>query len=60
MGSRTSTISQKNGTVINFQQSLISIYFSCTISEFQNTGHSQRISPWEIIRARFRKKTRRS
>ncbi|RWV77562.1 hypothetical protein GW17_00061588 [Ensete ventricosum] len=27
------------------------IAFSCTISEIQNTGHSQRISSWEVVRA---------
>ncbi|RRT31333.1 hypothetical protein B296_00056936, partial [Ensete ventricosum] len=26
----------------------------------QNTGHSRRISPWEVVQARFRKKMRRS
>ncbi|RRT48869.1 hypothetical protein B296_00050079, partial [Ensete ventricosum] len=25
------------------------IIFSCTILEIQNTGHSQRISPWEVV-----------
>ncbi|RWW67648.1 hypothetical protein BHE74_00024888 [Ensete ventricosum] len=25
--------------------------FSCTVSEIQNTSHSQRISPWEVVRA---------
>ncbi|RWW50801.1 hypothetical protein BHE74_00042903 [Ensete ventricosum] len=34
-------------------QSQVSIGFSCTISEIQNTGHSRRISPCEVIRARF-------
>ncbi|RRT32130.1 hypothetical protein B296_00037068 [Ensete ventricosum] len=62
MGSRTSTVSQKNSTVINFvrchTQSRISIGFSCL--EIQNIGHSRRISPWEVVRARFNKKTRRS
>ncbi|RRT31506.1 hypothetical protein B296_00057462 [Ensete ventricosum] len=52
----------KKATIINFvqshAQSRFSIDFSCTISEFQNIGHSQRISPWEVIRARFREKTR--
>ncbi|RWW47535.1 hypothetical protein BHE74_00046459 [Ensete ventricosum] len=57
MASRTSTISRKNVAVINFAQSRVSIGFSCTILEFQNTGHSQHISPWEAIRARFREKT---
>ncbi|RWW64865.1 hypothetical protein BHE74_00027870 [Ensete ventricosum] len=28
-----------------------SIDFLCTDSEFQNTGHSQCISPWEVVRA---------
>ncbi|RWW47578.1 hypothetical protein BHE74_00046415 [Ensete ventricosum] len=51
-------VSRKNAMVINFAQSLMSIGFSYTISEFQNTGHSQRISPWEVVRARFREKTR--
>ncbi|RRT31519.1 hypothetical protein B296_00057845 [Ensete ventricosum] len=50
MGSRTSTVSRKNTTVINFARShaqiRVSIGFSCTISEIQNTGHSRRISPW--------------
>ncbi|RWW83244.1 hypothetical protein BHE74_00008241 [Ensete ventricosum] len=45
MGSHTSTISRKNATVINFAQSQISIGFSRTVSEIQNTGNSQRISP---------------
>ncbi|RRT61677.1 hypothetical protein BHE74_00029128 [Ensete ventricosum] len=48
MGSRLSTVSRKNVTVINFAQSQVSIDFSRTISEFQNTGHSQCISPWEF------------
>ncbi|RZR96890.1 hypothetical protein BHM03_00025969 [Ensete ventricosum] len=38
--------------------SRVSINFSCTISKIQNIGHSRRISPWEVVRARFRKKTR--
>ncbi|RWW49316.1 hypothetical protein BHE74_00044547, partial [Ensete ventricosum] len=33
------------------------IGFSCTVSEIQNTGHSRRISPCEVVRAGFRKKT---
>ncbi|RRT39226.1 hypothetical protein B296_00041105 [Ensete ventricosum] len=49
MGSRTSTVSQKNTTVINLVQSRVSIDSSCTVSEIQNTSHSQRISPWEVI-----------
>ncbi|RZS23463.1 hypothetical protein BHM03_00056404 [Ensete ventricosum] len=32
------------------------IGFSCTISEIQNTSHSNRISPWEVVRAWFREK----
>ncbi|RZS19233.1 hypothetical protein BHM03_00051609 [Ensete ventricosum] len=60
MGSRTSTVSRKNATVINFSQSLmqsrVSIGFSCTVSEIQNTGHSQRNSRWEVVRARFHEK----
>ncbi|RRT31407.1 hypothetical protein B296_00057818, partial [Ensete ventricosum] len=54
-GSRTSMVSRKNTMVINFARSRVlsqvSIGFSCTISEIQNTGHSQRISPWEVVRA---------
>ncbi|RZS28113.1 hypothetical protein BHM03_00061676 [Ensete ventricosum] len=50
MGSRTSTLSQKNTTVINFARSRalsrVLIGFSCTVSEIQNTGHSKCISPW--------------
>ncbi|RRT66754.1 hypothetical protein B296_00008361 [Ensete ventricosum] len=57
MGSRTSTISQKNMTVINLWQSRVSIGFSCIVSKIQNTDHSQRISPWEVVRARFHEKT---
>ncbi|RWV78256.1 hypothetical protein BHE74_00044540 [Ensete ventricosum] len=45
MGSRTSTVLLKNMTVINFAQSRVSIDFSCTVLEFQNTSLSQRISP---------------
>ncbi|RWV80034.1 hypothetical protein BHE74_00058754 [Ensete ventricosum] len=55
MGSCKSMVSLKNVSIINFTQCRVqsrgSIYFSCTISEFQNTGHSQRISPWEVVRA---------
>ncbi|RZR75349.1 hypothetical protein BHM03_00055223, partial [Ensete ventricosum] len=40
--------------------SRVSIGFSCTISEIQNTGHSRRISPWEVVQTRFREKMRRS
>ncbi|RRT44595.1 hypothetical protein B296_00044259 [Ensete ventricosum] len=32
-------------------------FFSCTISEIQNTGHSQRISPLEVILTWFHEKT---
>ncbi|RWW54022.1 hypothetical protein BHE74_00039449 [Ensete ventricosum] len=62
MGGRTSMVSQKNATVINITQSRVQsrvlIYYLCTISEFQNTGQSQRISPWDVILACFREKTR--
>ncbi|RZR93504.1 hypothetical protein BHM03_00022026 [Ensete ventricosum] len=55
MGGRTSMVSRKNVTVINFAQSRtqsrVSICFSCTISEFQNTSNSQCNSPWEVVRA---------
>ncbi|RZS27373.1 hypothetical protein BHM03_00060829 [Ensete ventricosum] len=64
MVSRTSMVSRKNMTVINFvrshAQSRVSIGFSCTISKIQNTNHSQRNNPWEVVRAWFHKKTRRS
>ncbi|RWW37470.1 hypothetical protein BHE74_00057408 [Ensete ventricosum] len=60
MGSLTNTISRKNTMVINFarnhMQSYVSIRFSCTISEIQNTGYSKRISPWKVVRAQFYKK----
>ncbi|RWW67518.1 hypothetical protein BHE74_00025030, partial [Ensete ventricosum] len=75
LGSRTSLVSQKKVTVINFAQSHVQsrvlINFSCTVSEIQNTshsqhirqcseiqntGHSQRISQWEVIRTWFREK----
>ncbi|RZS25552.1 hypothetical protein BHM03_00058765 [Ensete ventricosum] len=50
MGSRTRTISRKNVMVINFKQSHVQsrvlIDFSCTVSKFQNTSHSQCIIPW--------------
>ncbi|RRT80819.1 hypothetical protein B296_00007402, partial [Ensete ventricosum] len=32
----------------------------CAIMEIQNTGHSQRICPWKVARARFREKMRQS
>ncbi|RZS09687.1 hypothetical protein BHM03_00040788 [Ensete ventricosum] len=64
MGSRTSTVAQKNTTVINITRchthSRVSIGFSCTVSKIQNTGHSRRISPWEAVRERFCEKTQRS
>ncbi|RZR92600.1 hypothetical protein BHM03_00020915 [Ensete ventricosum] len=44
--------------VINIAQSRGSISFSRVISEIQNTGHSQRISPWEVVRAWFHEKIR--
>ncbi|RRT31108.1 hypothetical protein B296_00058368 [Ensete ventricosum] len=50
MGSRTSTLSQKNTTVKNFERSRawsrVSLGFSCTISKIQNSCHSRCISPW--------------
>ncbi|RZS27522.1 hypothetical protein BHM03_00061016 [Ensete ventricosum] len=55
-----SMVSRKNVTVINFAQSRVSIGFSCTVSEIQNTGLSRLISPWEVVQARFHKKIRRS
>ncbi|RRT60477.1 hypothetical protein B296_00038525 [Ensete ventricosum] len=59
-GSCTNTVSRKNTTVKNFVQnharSQVSIDFSRTISEIQNTGHFQRISPWDVVCARFREK----
>ncbi|RRT44968.1 hypothetical protein B296_00039017 [Ensete ventricosum] len=58
MGSRTSTVLRKNVMVINFVQSHVSISFSCTVLETQNTGHSQHISQWKVIQAQFYEKTR--
>ncbi|RRT71519.1 hypothetical protein B296_00017897 [Ensete ventricosum] len=53
LGSCMSLVSRKNMTVINFAQShaqsRVSIGFSCSVSEIQNTGHSQNISPWEVV-----------
>ncbi|RWW39691.1 hypothetical protein BHE74_00054948 [Ensete ventricosum] len=50
MVSHTSLVSRKNATIINFAQSRaqsrVSIDFSCTVSEIQNTGHPRHISPW--------------
>ncbi|RWW37209.1 hypothetical protein BHE74_00057712 [Ensete ventricosum] len=64
MGSRTCMVSRKNTTVINFAQnhaqSRVSLNFSCTVSEFQNAGHSQRISPWVVVRTQFHQNTQRS
>ncbi|RRT45874.1 hypothetical protein B296_00009914, partial [Ensete ventricosum] len=52
----------KNATVIYFMQShtqsRVSIDLLCTISEFQNTSYSQRISPWEVVQAWFSEKMR--
>ncbi|RRT33565.1 hypothetical protein B296_00042057 [Ensete ventricosum] len=45
MVSRMSMVSRKNATVINFARSRVSIGFSCTVSDIQNTGHSRLISP---------------
>ncbi|RRT32108.1 hypothetical protein B296_00057329 [Ensete ventricosum] len=57
MRSRMSTVLQKNATVINQSaQSLVSISFSYTLSEFQNTSHSQHNSPWKVVQAWFREK----
>ncbi|RRT68093.1 hypothetical protein B296_00024583 [Ensete ventricosum] len=56
MGNHMSTVSQKKKMVINFAQTRVSIGFSRTMSEFQNTGHSQHISPWEVVQARFHEK----
>ncbi|RWW35826.1 hypothetical protein BHE74_00059196 [Ensete ventricosum] len=60
MVSHSSMVSRKNVTVINFALSRVSIGFSCTVSEIQNTGLSPLISPWEVVQACFRKKIRRS
>ncbi|RWV98440.1 hypothetical protein GW17_00038715 [Ensete ventricosum] len=60
MVSHVSMVSRKNSTVINFGQSRVSICFSCTISEIQNTGLSHLISPWEVVQACSSKKIRRS
>ncbi|RZR77637.1 hypothetical protein BHM03_00002756 [Ensete ventricosum] len=60
MGSRMSTVLGKNVMVINFTQSRGLIDLSCTVSKIQNTGHSQHISPWKVIQARFREKMTRS
>ncbi|RRT32777.1 hypothetical protein B296_00035989 [Ensete ventricosum] len=56
-------VSRKNTMVINFARSRavsrVSIGFSCTILEIQNTGHSRCISPWEVVRAWLHEKMRR-
>ncbi|RRT61568.1 hypothetical protein B296_00007069 [Ensete ventricosum] len=57
MGSRMSTVSRKNATVKNFAQSYVLIEFSCTVPKIQNTGHSQRISPCEVVEHGLRKNT---
>ncbi|RWW51767.1 hypothetical protein BHE74_00041863 [Ensete ventricosum] len=60
MGSRTSMIFQKNAMVIIFAQrrarSRVSIGFLRFISEIQHTGHSQRISPSDVVLVRFHEK----
>ncbi|RWV89208.1 hypothetical protein GW17_00048654 [Ensete ventricosum] len=56
MVNRMSMDSRKNTTVINFAQSRVSIGFSCTVSEIQNTGNYRRISPWEVVQACFHEK----
>ncbi|RRT31302.1 hypothetical protein B296_00058113 [Ensete ventricosum] len=64
MVSHMSMVARKNVTVINIArsraQSRVSIGFSCTVSEIQNTGHSQCISPWYVVLEWFHEKTRRS
>ncbi|RRT45563.1 hypothetical protein B296_00054061 [Ensete ventricosum] len=56
MGSRTSMVSRKNMMVIDFAQSRVLIDFSRTVSEIQNTGNSQHISPWKSYEHGFAKK----
>ncbi|RRT31248.1 hypothetical protein B296_00056656 [Ensete ventricosum] len=56
MVSHMSMVSLKIATFINFAQSRVSIVFSCTVSEIQNTFLSHLISPREVVQARFRKK----
>ncbi|RRT32767.1 hypothetical protein B296_00058711 [Ensete ventricosum] len=60
MVSRMSMVSRKNATVKKITQSRVSIGFSCTVSEIQNTSLSRLISQWEVVQARFRKKIRQS
>ncbi|RRT58957.1 hypothetical protein B296_00007807 [Ensete ventricosum] len=56
MGSHTIMVSRKNLMVINFTQSRVLIDFSCSVSKIHNSGHSQRINPWEVVRAWFHEK----
>ncbi|RZS27209.1 hypothetical protein BHM03_00060647 [Ensete ventricosum] len=49
MVSRTTMVSRKNMTVKNFTQSRVLTGFLCTVSEIQNTGHSRRVSPREVV-----------
>ncbi|RWV79199.1 hypothetical protein GW17_00059712 [Ensete ventricosum] len=51
MGSRMNMVSRKNATFIKFVQSRVSISFSSIISKIQNSSHSQRIGPQEVVRA---------
>ncbi|RZR77628.1 hypothetical protein BHM03_00002743 [Ensete ventricosum] len=60
LGSRTRLVSRKNTMVINFAQSQVLIDFLCSVLKIQNTSHSQRISPWEVIQTRFCEKKLRS
>ncbi|RZS18821.1 hypothetical protein BHM03_00051145 [Ensete ventricosum] len=57
MGSRMSTVLQKNSMVTYFARSRVSIGFSFTVSEIQNTSHSRCFSPWEVVRAWIHQKT---
>ncbi|RWW83250.1 hypothetical protein BHE74_00008246 [Ensete ventricosum] len=49
MGSCTIMVSQKNVTVTKSHAKRVLIGFLCSVSKIQNTGHSQRIAPWEVI-----------
>ncbi|RWV78162.1 hypothetical protein GW17_00060906 [Ensete ventricosum] len=60
MVSRMSMVSRKNAMAIIFGQSQVSIGFSCTVSEIQNTDLSRLFRPWEVVQARIGKKIRRS
>ncbi|RZS11306.1 hypothetical protein BHM03_00042625 [Ensete ventricosum] len=42
MESRTSMVSQKNVTVKTLRESRVSIGFSCTVSEIQNTAYKKK------------------